>query len=132
MNEWTGPSCPCGIEADYRSCCEPLHHGQREAGSAEELMRSRYSAHTRGHTDYLLRTWHPRTRPDDVAVDVGITWTGLQVMDVVAGGAEDDCGVVEFTARFESAGRESCRHERSRFERRGRRWFYVDDALTAR
>lgn len=93
-------------------------------------MRSRYSAHARGDTDYLFRTWHPRTRPVDVAVDPGIIWTGLQVIEVVAGGTEDDRGVVEFAARFETAGGAGCRHERSRFERRAGRWFYVDDVLT--
>jgi SEC-C motif domain protein len=33
---------------------------------------------------------------------------------------------VEFTARFESTGRVGSLHERSRFERRAGRWFYLD------
>ena len=93
-------------------------------------MRSRYSAYVYRDTDYLFRTWHPRTRPLDVTVDPGITWTGLEVLDAVAGGPDDDRGEVEFTARFESAGRAGGLHERSRFERRGGRWFYLD-AMTA-
>ena len=89
-------------------------------------MRSRYSAFACRDADYLFRTWHPRTRPTDVTVDPGITWTGLEVTDTVGGGADDDQGEVEFTARFESAGRDGSMHERSRFERRAGRWFYVD------
>lgn len=89
-------------------------------------MRSRYSAFAYGEADYLFRTWHPRTRPADVTVDPGITWTGLQVIDTVAGGAGDDSGEVEFTARYESAGRAGSLHERSRFKRRAGRWFYLD------
>lgn len=130
MSELLGPSCPCGGGDDYRACCEPLHHGERQARTADELMRSRYSAHAHGEADYLFRTWHPRTRPCSVTLDPGITWTGLQVTDIVAGGADDDAGVVEFTARFESAGHTGVRHERSRFERGLGRWLYVDDALT--
>ena len=42
--------------------------------------------------------------------------------DVVAGMDGDDTGEVEFTASY--AGGEM--HERSRFERRGGRWVYVD------
>ena len=89
-------------------------------------MRSRYSAYSVGDADYLFRTWHPRTRPADVTVDPGITWTGLEVTDTVAGGADDELGEVEFTARFEAAGRAGSMRERSRFERRAGRWFYVD------
>ncbi|WP_232073098.1 YchJ family protein [Mycobacterium stomatepiae] len=96
------------------------------ARSAEELMRSRYSAFAHGDAAYLFRTWHPRTRPDDVTVDPRITWTGLEVIDTVAGGPDDDRGEVEFNARFESGGRADCLHERSHFERRAGRWFYVD------
>jgi SEC-C motif-containing protein len=104
-----------------------LHHGERQAGSAEELMRSRYAAYAYGDDDYLFRTWHPRTRPVEVPVDPSTTWTGLNVIDTVAGGADDDLGEVEFVARFESAGQAGSMHERSRFERRAGRWFYVDD-----
>jgi SEC-C motif domain protein len=118
--------CPCGSGQSYRACCRPLHHGELQARSAEELMRSRYSAYAYRETDYLFRTWHPRTRPLDVTVDAGITWTGLDVVDAVAGGPDDDRGEVEFTARFESGGRPGGLHERSRFERRAGRWFYLD------
>jgi SEC-C motif domain protein len=89
-------------------------------------MRSRYSAYACGDADYLFRTWHPRMRPTGVTVDPGITWTGLEVIDTVAGGPHDNRGEVEFTARFESAGRAGRLHERSRFERRAGRWFYLD------
>ena len=89
-------------------------------------MRSRYSAYFYRDADYLFRTWHPRTRPLDVTLDPRITWTGLEVIDTVAGGPDDDHGEVEFRARFESAGRADSLHERSRFERRAGRWFYLD------
>jgi SEC-C motif domain protein len=89
-------------------------------------MRSRYSAYAYGDTDYLFRTWHPRTRPVDVTVDSSTIWIGLEVIETVAGGSDDDRGEVEFRARFESAGRAGSLHERSRFERRAGRWLYLD------
>jgi SEC-C motif-containing protein len=108
-----------------------LHHGELRARSAEELMRSRYSAYAYGDADYLFRTWHPRTRPADVTLDPGIIWTGLEVIDIVAGGPDDDRGEVEFRAVFEFAGRPDSLHERSRFERRAGRWFYLDPVTEA-
>lgn len=84
-------------------------------------MRSRYSAFATGNADHLWRTWHPRTRPEG-QVDTGDGWLGLEVLDVVAGGEQDATGIVEFIAR----NKHGDLHERSRFERRAGRWFYVD------
>jgi SEC-C motif-containing protein len=88
-------------------------------------MRSRYSAYVLGHTDHVFRTWHPRTRPDDVAAE-GTTWLGLEIVRTEAGGSDDDTGVVEFVARYQGPRGVQELHEVSRFERRGGRWVYVD------
>jgi SEC-C motif-containing protein len=90
-----------------------------QAETAEELMRSRYAAYAVGESDYVFRTWHPRTRPDDLAPDPSLTWTGLTIVD----SGED---WVEFSASYEQGGRTGELRERSRFEQRGGRWVYVD------
>ena len=82
-------------------------------------MRSRYAAYAVGDAVYVVRTWHPRTRPDDLTLDPTTTWTGL-----VVHAAEGDR--VEFTASWRSGATEGRLHERSRFEQRAGRWFYVD------
>jgi SEC-C motif domain protein len=92
-------------------------------------MRSRYSAYALEASDYLFRTWHPRTRPDEVAAGGDVVWTALEVTDTADGGVGDDQGHVEFTAYFESGGKPGRMHERSRFERRAGRWCYVDGDL---
>ena len=90
-------------------------------------MRSRYAAYARSLTDYVFRTWHPRTRPTDLAASPGVSWTGLEVLRTVDGGPDDATRVVEFRAHFRSAGgADHVLHETSRFERRGGRWVYVD------
>lgn len=81
-------------------------------------MRSRFSAYAAGETDYVFRTWHPRTRPDDLAPDPELTWTRLEVLD--ATGDE-----VEFVAHYDSPAGPGSLHERSLFEQRGGRWVYV-------
>ena len=90
-------------------------------------MRSRYAAFAVGDADYLFRTWHPRTRPDSVVVDPALSWTGLEIADVVAGSERDEDGEVAFTARWCTArGRRGVLVERSRFVRRDGRWLYLD------
>jgi len=87
-------------------------------------MRSRYAAYAVGDLDYVWRTWHPRTRPPEVEPSPAVTWTGLRVL---GGGLDDDShGWVEFTASYSTVRGPGSMHERSRFERRGGRWLYVD------
>ena len=110
--------CPCGSGAAYDACCGPLHRGTELAETPEQLMRSRFSAYALGELDHVFRTWHPRTRPDDLSPVPGLTWTSLEVLD--ATGDE-----VEFLAHHVSASGPGVLHERSLFERRGGRWVYV-------
>ena len=124
------PACPCGSGAPYAACCGPLHRGDRAAVTAEELMRSRYAAYAVGDLGYLVRTWHPRTRPETLSLDPSAAWTGLTVLDVVGGGDGDETGEVEFEAVFEHGGTPGRQHERSRFQRRRGRWVYVDGAVS--
>ena len=86
-------------------------------------MRSRYTAYAVGDADHVWRTWHPRTRPDDVTPAPGLVWTRLTVLRTEAGGPDDTTGVVEFRAEHDSPA--GTLHEVSEFERRGGRWVYV-------
>ena len=122
--------CPCGGGRTYAQCCEPLHDGA-PAPTAQALMRSRYTAFVVGDEDYLFRTWHPRTRPEGPYCHPGTRWTGLTIHETVDGGADDETGIVEFTATYRSGdGRggvvEDALRERSRFTRRAGRWLYLD------
>lgn len=118
-------ACPCGTSRPYDSCCAPLHHGA-PAVTAEALMRSRYSAFALGLAPYLLDTWHPDTRPASVDLDDDTVWRRLQIVDVVAGTADDDTGVVEFRAAYRTPDGAGLLHERSRFARVDGAWRYLD------
>lgn len=89
-------------------------------------MRSRYSAYALGDLDHVFRTWHPRTRPDDLSPAPGLVWTSLEVLATGAGGPDDAEGVVEFRATYDGPGGPGILHERSTFSRRAGRWVYVD------
>ena len=101
-----------------------------DASTAERLMRSRYTAFSLGDAAHLARSWHPRTRPDDIEIDPELRWTGLEIVDAEAGGDGDTTGVVEFRAAWaQGTGADAVTgvlHERSRFARVRGRWFYLD------
>ena len=116
-------NCPCG-QGQYAVCCQPLHLKQQTAQTAEQLMRSRYSAYVKRLAPYLLATWDAPTRPPALDLDDDTRWLGLEVKRHAATG--DDAAIVEFVARYKVAGRAFRLHETSRFVRRDGRWYYVD------
>ncbi|GAB3695953.1 YchJ family protein [Saccharopolyspora tripterygii] len=118
--------CPCGLGEPYDDCCGPLHAGEREAATAEQLMRSRYSAFAVGDADHLLRTWHPRTRPAELDLDPAQRWLRLEIVDRSGGGPFDTEGTVDFRAHYRHRGATSSLAEHSRFTREGKTWLYVD------
>lgn len=123
MSGWANRTdCPCGSGTAYDACCGPLHRNERQADGPLQLMRSRYSAYVVGAVDHLFRTWHPRTRPEDVAPDPELTWTGLEVL---GHSQQESSGTVEFRAHWTWKGQEGALHELSRFEVRAGRWVYV-------
>ncbi|MFI1051588.1 YchJ family protein [Streptomyces griseoruber] len=118
----TTRSCPCGLPPSYDACCGRYHRGPAGAPTAEALMRSRYCAFVKGDVAYLMRTWHPRTRPARLDLDPSMRWTGLEILATRDGSAFHTRGTVEFRASF----RGGSLHEVSRFERVEGAWVYVD------
>ena len=105
---------------------------QNEPATAEALMRSRFAAFKSGDARWLLRTWHPSTRPADLDLVDNPRWRGLQIVDVVDGGADAVHGIVEFRATYlQDDGEIGVLHERSRFVRDDGRWYYVDGDISA-
>ncbi len=78
-------------------------------------MRSRFSAFAVGDVAYLLRSWHPDTRPAELDLDATITWRRLQIVDTDAGDEDDAIGVVEFRAQYVHGGGRHILHERKSF-----------------
>jgi SEC-C motif-containing protein len=122
-------SCPCGRGLPYAECCEPAHHGTAPA-TAEQLMRSRYSAFALDDDAYVLRTWHPSTRPAAIEPDSGLRWVGLDILESSGGGLFDAEGVVEFRAHYRDHGKHGDMVERSRFVRHDGQWVYWGPILT--
>ena len=77
--------CSCGSGQSFEKCCGRFIDGGQIPETAEQLMRSRYSAFVAENEDYLLATWHPATRPSRVQFTSNQRWLGLDIRQCEAG-----------------------------------------------
>ena len=110
---------------EYEQCCGRFHRGEAAAPTAEALMRSRYSAFARHDEAYLLRTWHPSSRPPTVEFGDELRWVRLEITGWTGGALFDGEGTVSFTAHYVESGRPGVMREDSGFVRENGEWLYV-------
>lgn len=127
-------NCHCGREVDFKECCAPLIEGAKKAQTAEELMRSRYSAYVTGAIDYIVQTHGGRSEDENERENLEAwsresEWMGLEVLSTDQGGAEDKTGEVEFKAHYKVDGQEHTHHEKAEFKKQDGTWFFVDGKI---
>ena len=49
MDSVLAMKCPCSSGKEFAECCEPILTQAKKAATAEELMRSRYTAYATGN-----------------------------------------------------------------------------------
>lgn len=123
--------CPCKSRESYAKCCMPYHYGRAQPETAEQLMRSRYSAYFFRLTDYLVTTTHPDQRQPDLKARIEATihevnWQFLTIVSSSKGTKDDKVGKVKFIADYFVGNESHQLHEHSRFKRFKGRWKYVD------
>ncbi len=127
--------CPCRISEitaskapSYSACCQPYHEGE-SVPTAEALMRSRFSAFALNLSDYLLTSWHSKTRPDSIEDQTDVQWFYLKIvttdfeLDPTTAQRTD---YVTFEARYRFAGKVGKLREKSRFVREEGALRYLD------
>lgn len=146
-------ACPCGSGDPFKSCCGPIITGVKDAETAEELMRSRFSAYCLRQVKYIVETTHPdsaaakgswyngkqvSTLKADVRATAAKTeFHKLKILSTEAGGPDDQEGLVRFTITFKTIGQTTggqrdsqqpmqTATELSSFKRRDGAWSYVD------
>jgi SEC-C motif domain protein len=123
--------CPCGSDKPYDKCCQPVIQDSVSAATAEELMRARYSAFVKTEIDFLYNTVSPAQQSDFSYEDAtdwseNSEWQGLEIIDTVDGGPDDDKGTVEFIASFKQDDEEIRHHELASFEKIDGKWIFMD------
>ncbi|MEH6558928.1 MAG: YchJ family protein [Oceanicoccus sp.] len=126
--------CYCGSELSFEHCCGPLLAGKQIAQTAEQLMRSRFSAFCTENADYLVTSHHPSKRSPNDKLELEGTfnqckWLQLNIVESKQGLSNDTHGEVEFVAIYRQNDDLSRLHERSAFVKENNHWFYLDGLI---
>lgn len=121
--------CPCNPLRKFDICCQPLILGKDNAKTAEQLMRSRYSAYVVADINYLMNSHYPQTRPTKERKSIlkwakSVQWLGLQIISMKKGELHDNEGYVEFKALFMTDSKVESIHENSYFMKENNKWYY--------
>ncbi len=124
--------CYCASNLKFSECCLPIILGQKNASTAEELMRSRYSAYVIKNFDYLKESLDPEKYSSFNKIALiqsskNIKWLKLEILETFAGKENDELGEVIFIAYFKllSTNKKYKHHEHSYFKKINGKWFFV-------
>ncbi|MEN5232176.1 YchJ family protein [Sphingobacterium faecium] len=121
-------TCYCGQSLPYENCCKKVHIDQKEAKTAEQLMRARYSAFVVQNIDFLYKSFYVATRGFQNKKEIRkwaeeSKWLQLQIL-------RTNTNTVEFEAHYLDAQLNlQIHHEISRFKQTEGIWYYVDGDL---
>ena len=117
--------CHCGTHKSFHECCHPFLKKISYPATAEQLMRSRYSAFVEKNSEYLKNTTHPITRDEHDYLNLeNITWLKLIVFSQEEIKKNLDQDTVEFVAHYQTGSSRSFIHEKSTFHYLEGQWFY--------
>ena len=117
--------CPCGSGKSLNDCCGEFICKSKKTETAEQLMRSRYTAYVLKEKEYILKTWHQSSRPKKINLDINIEWIGLQIIDTIAGGLNDIKGSIFFETNYHFQKKFFTIRENSRFVKENGVWLYL-------
>jgi SEC-C motif-containing protein len=124
--------CPCNKSNLYLVCCGAIHKNIFLAKTAEQLMRSRYSAFVLNNMDYLKLSHSSKTVKSFNFKNTSkwtkqVQWIKLDILNTEYGLVNDISGFVEFKAYFKENGFLEYIHGKSTFEIENNHWVYLDE-----
>jgi len=146
--------CYCQSGQSFKECCALFIQGQHLPASAEQLMRSRFSAYCEGSAQamqYLAQSYHPKSQAENPVSEITafakvahfISLEIIQSSDpsLIPGPLQqqlsewidpeqDLYATVHFKARFIMHDKLHLLEESSRFIRSNQQWLYLDGAFT--
>lgn len=117
--------CPCNPNKSYKNCCQKAHINIKTVASAEELMRSRYSAFVLADIQHLHKSHHSTTRLSKKEYKElenwtkSVKWVKLEIQNTTE-------NTVHFKAYFIENGNIEVIEEHSTFCKENNYWVYLN------
>jgi len=120
--------CPCGSTLSFDACCQLFITQIQKPTTAEQLMRSRFSAYALRNAQYIFDTYGISQQSKQSVTDIQTwadecTWLAL----VIHESTED---LVEFSAYYIADNTLCELRERSKFTLEKGLWRYIDGKIT--
>ncbi|WP_114325066.1 YchJ family protein [Candidatus Colwellia aromaticivorans] len=101
----TTQACFCGANCDFSSCCQPYINKEMLVQTAEQLMRSRFSAYALGNAQYIYDTYAKSSQAAQSVENIddwskACVWIALKVYPVVNNVNNTTEQFVEFSAFY--------------------------------
>ncbi len=127
-------NCPCNPKQRYELCCQPFHQGKSFPDTAEQLMRSRYSAFVLGEIDYIIETTIPAqqqflNKQEITEWSRQTQWHKLQINNHTPNIGKRHASV-DFEAFFITDDGMQSHREHSTFVTIENRWYFIDPVRT--
>ncbi|MFN8578696.1 MAG: YchJ family protein [Candidatus Sericytochromatia bacterium] len=122
--------CPCKSSKKFKDCCHKIITGEIKAETAEELMRSRYTAYSIKDFVYILKSTHI-SQKSFYSIDSiknwaeNLIWINLEIISTQKGTKIDLIGEVEFKVSYLENNQEKLHHELSFFKKEEGIWYFV-------
>lgn len=122
-------NCPCGLSKKYLECCGKFIEKKELPKTAEELMRSRYSAYTKAKIDYIKDTMiGPALKQfnyeNALLWATESMWLKLEVVNHIVDKKDKNLAFVEFKAFYLANNIPQVLHEKSKFKKVHNKWLY--------
>ena len=129
--------CPCCSGKPYETCCKPFHQGKLPK-TAQQLMRSRYSAYALNIPDYIIETTHPAS-PQYMGdrklwaekLSEFCVKSQFKKLEILSAHEHETTAIVVFVAHMSHNQEDTTFTEKSCFEKRGGKWLYRSGLLEA-
>ena len=123
--------CPCCSGKKYADCCGRFLDSGSNAKTAEQLMRSRFTAYAMGgYGNYLMNTWLNAEAIGLNPALLNVTDGDWYQLEIITKSQTGNTAEVEFKAYYrDTSGSEQVLHERSEFQRIDGRWLYLQGQI---